>query len=113
MDEFLHCVSGKQLAENWESSLDAFKTSVKSFLRPCKHIGKIDNSEIILFSHNLLISGILYYHILEHFRDFCKETNQSPGLSCNDQVVEANFRAVDFRPYINYIHRSPKVTIKR
>ena len=40
MDEFLHCISGKQLATNWESSLDAFKTAAKSFLRPCKHIGK-------------------------------------------------------------------------
>ena len=40
MDEFLHCISSKKLTPNWESSLDAFKTSVKSFLRPCKHIGK-------------------------------------------------------------------------
>ena len=88
-DQFLHCIGSKKLAPDWELALDAFKTSVKEFLRPCKHIGKHLIPEFQLLPHSIL--GILYYHVLEHMRDFCKETKQSPGLSCNDQVNQHQF----------------------
>ena len=36
-------------------------------------------------------------HILEHLRDFCKETNQSPGSSLNDQVkLNRNYKEFNF-----------------
>ena len=37
----------------------------------------------------------MYLHAIEHMRDFMLKTGHSPGLVCNDQIVESMHSVID------------------